>query len=319
MSPEKRLVELDHFRGLALWLMVAGNFLAGVAWVPALFKHAPDVGLTIADTIAPFFIFAIGLTYRQAFARRFHTQGVLPAYLHYVKRYATLIAIGFVLSSGEIWVNVNQGGVNWGVLQSIGIAGLTMLLFVRKPPQFRLISGIILLAIYQYLYARYWHQVIINSPHGGWQGALGWTAMLIITTVIADYYYARPLKRAVLLPCLLLVTGLICHYFIPISKNRVSPSYVLVGLGISGLIFTAFAYHYQKSQLEIGWLSRWGKNPLIIFLLHNFLLALFVLPPIPQWYREAKVWLTICQVALLLFCIDLLMRHLEKRRLIISL
>jgi predicted acyltransferase len=37
---------LDEFRGLAIIGMVAANFLAGVASVPAWFKHAPDAGLT---------------------------------------------------------------------------------------------------------------------------------------------------------------------------------------------------------------------------------------------------------------------------------
>jgi len=42
---DARSVALDQFRGFAIVSMVAANFLAGIASVPAWFKHAPDSGL----------------------------------------------------------------------------------------------------------------------------------------------------------------------------------------------------------------------------------------------------------------------------------
>jgi len=51
----ERIEAVDQYRGLAIVLMVIANHLADIA-------SAPDVGLTPIDLIAPFFIFAIGLT-----------------------------------------------------------------------------------------------------------------------------------------------------------------------------------------------------------------------------------------------------------------
>ena len=61
--PTARDRAIDRFRGLAILLMVIANFLEHVSTVPGWLKHAPDVGLTVVDFIAPAFIFAIGLTF----------------------------------------------------------------------------------------------------------------------------------------------------------------------------------------------------------------------------------------------------------------
>ena len=58
-----RISSIDWFRGFAILTMVLANYMGGVALIPAWLKHAPDVGLTVIDLIAPFFIFAIGLTF----------------------------------------------------------------------------------------------------------------------------------------------------------------------------------------------------------------------------------------------------------------
>ena len=63
MNSNLRFDAVDQFRGLAIVLMVLANYLAGVDIVPAWLRHAPDIGLTVIDLIAPFFIFAIGITY----------------------------------------------------------------------------------------------------------------------------------------------------------------------------------------------------------------------------------------------------------------
>ncbi|MBE3065438.1 MAG: DUF1624 domain-containing protein [Spirochaetes bacterium] len=67
---------VDKYRGLAIILMVIANHLADIASVPAGLKHAPDVGLTPIDLIAPFFIFAIGLTYGPSYRGRLSRDGL---------------------------------------------------------------------------------------------------------------------------------------------------------------------------------------------------------------------------------------------------
>ncbi len=65
-----RVPGIDGLRGLAVLTMAAGNLGIGVAWVPEFLKHAPDVGFTVADLVAPLFVVLSGFTLGPAVGRR---------------------------------------------------------------------------------------------------------------------------------------------------------------------------------------------------------------------------------------------------------
>ena len=65
-----REIAIDRFRGALVMLMVIGDYLSGIAFVPEFLKHAPDIGLTVADLVAPAFVFVIGLNIGPSFSRR---------------------------------------------------------------------------------------------------------------------------------------------------------------------------------------------------------------------------------------------------------
>jgi predicted acyltransferase len=113
--------------------MVLANYMGQVQVIPAWLKHAPDVGLTVIDLIAPFFIFAIGLTYGLSFHRRLERDGALAAYSHFFVRFLTIVGLGAVISAGETALGDNPSGVDWGVLQAIGMAGLITLIVISLP------------------------------------------------------------------------------------------------------------------------------------------------------------------------------------------
>ena len=131
MNNENRLDSIDAFRGLAIAGMVIANFIAGVEWVPAWLKHAPDAGFTIIDLVAPMFVFAIGLTYVPSAKRRLAREGAWKMTQHFVTRFFAILGIGALLSAGEIALEVDGQTINWGVLQAIGVAGLVTLTFIR--------------------------------------------------------------------------------------------------------------------------------------------------------------------------------------------
>ena len=60
MPQTKRIEAIDQFRGLTIIGMVLANYLAGVRSAPPCLRHADDIGLTVIDLVAPFFIFEIG-------------------------------------------------------------------------------------------------------------------------------------------------------------------------------------------------------------------------------------------------------------------
>ena len=47
--------------------MVIANFLADKTIVPAFLKHAPDIGLTVIDLIAPLFVVAMAAPFRDSY------------------------------------------------------------------------------------------------------------------------------------------------------------------------------------------------------------------------------------------------------------
>jgi predicted acyltransferase len=295
-----RITAIDQFRGFAILLMVLADYFNNISTIPAWLKHAPDIGYTIIDLVAPLFVFAIGLTYGKSFRRRLDRDGAWRAYNHFFSRNLALIGLGLLITLGGVLSSNYPSGTNWGLLQALGAAGLITLPFIKINARYRWIIGIILLAIYQLLLDQYWLEMVINAVHNGTQGALSWGAMLIITTSFGDLY--QRVDRQKLFPwlsLLILIIGGLITLIVPISKHRASASYVLVSLGLSGLIFIFFHLLDSKYKVSLPILTDWGKNPLLLYILHGLFLGLFVIPPFPGWYFSAPVWLVIIQATVL--------------------
>jgi predicted acyltransferase len=312
---KNRLDSIDQFRGLAIILMVLVNYAADVQTVPAWFKHAPDIGLTIADLVAPMFIFAIGLTFGISARKRREREGLGKTIEHFVRRYLAILGIGAILSAGETMLGMNPSGIDWGALQAIGGAGLVTLLVIFLPTKLRFFLGVGLLAVYQVLVNAFWLDQILRSPHGGMIGTLSWAAILILATVLADLFHNESQRNYFYLACALtLMIGIALAFIVLVSKNRVSASYVLISLGVSGLVFSLF--HLSRTNLSL--LSAWGQNPILLYLLHYPLLALVVLPDIPTWHVQAPLWLAGLQALALVVILSWIALGWQKRKFVFS-
>jgi predicted acyltransferase len=315
-----RLPAVDHFRGFAILMMAVMNHLLGVETLPAWLQHTPDAGLTVTDLGAPWFIFAIGLTYRLSFGRRAACSGRAHAYGHFVRRAAILFAFGFIMAYADTRLRRNLPGTGWSPLQAIAVAVLLTLPLITLPLRWRLIAGAVLLAGYQILLDRYWLPLALGSVHGGPPGALGWTAMLILSTVFADLA-ATPDRRKLYASALAVACagGFALSAWVPISKARVSASYVLVSLAVSAALYALFYVLTERVGWRSAGLTAWGRNPLVLYLLLNVLLALLVLPDIPAWHAEAPFWLAAAQALVLAATLSRVAFWLDKRGMVISL
>jgi predicted acyltransferase len=316
-----RILSIDRFRGFAILMMVLANFMGGVNLIPAWLKHAPDVGLTVIDLIAPFFIFAIGLTFGLSFQRRLTRDGAFKTYSQFFTRYLAIIGLGAVISAGETAFRVNPSGIDWGVLQAIGMAGLLTLTVIRLPSPYRWIIGIVILVVYQILLDNLWLDVVVRSPHGGLFGSLGWAAMLILSTALADLFHAKDHWNKAF-PWVILVmmgVGIALAFLSPISKHRVSASYVLVSLAASGLLFLLFHWSTRQWACSGRFLVAWGKNPLVLYFLHYFIIGIFFLPGIPGFYQEAAWWLILLEMAVLIGGISAVAYWLHRKNIVIAL
>ena len=316
----ERLDSIDQFRGFAILLMVLADYLARPQNVPAWLKHAHDVGLTVIDLIAPLFIFAIGLTYGMSFRRRLARSGGWQTGVDFIRRYAALIGIGFLLTLLGDLTGVYPSTVNWGLLQAIGAAGLLTLLVIWLRWPWRLLAGLVLLAAYQVLLDRFWLQNVLEAIHGGPWAAFAWGSMLILSTVLADLYHDATRRRFYgLLSVITLVVGIGLAFAVPVSKNRVSASYVLITVGASALVFGVFHLLDSRWKLRLPLLTEWGKNALLLYLLHGVLIGVFALPPVPGWYMEAPPWLIALQAAALVAVLSWVGGYLDRRGLYFTL
>lgn len=101
-----RISAIDHFRGLAVFCMIFFQLIAHFTCFGVLSRiasHNISIGIvilrstTIADLIAPMFMFAIALTYKMSFEKRLVTHGRFATNLHFLLRYLGLIGIGAIL------------------------------------------------------------------------------------------------------------------------------------------------------------------------------------------------------------------------------
>jgi predicted acyltransferase len=316
-----RLEAIDQFRGFAILLMILANYLANIELVPAWLKHADDIGYTVIDLIAPMFIFAIGLTYGLSFRRRLERDGAWKTYQHFIIRYMALLGMGFLASLVWELSGIEPPSINWGLLQALGAAGLLTLPFIRLHAAWRWGIGLGILAIYQVLLDRFWLADVMIAPHNGPWGALSWGAMLILATAVADLYHDERLSRRVypLVSAGLVIAGLALSLLVPLSKHRASASYVILSLGLSGMVFCGFHLLQEFYQRKLPLLTDWGRNPLILYVLHYVILGIYALPDIPTWYVEAPLWLIILQLAALIGILSWVGHYLNQRKLYFAL
>ncbi len=309
-----RLEAIDQYRGLAILLMVLADYLSRIQRVPAWLKHASGgTGLTIVDLIAPLFLFAIALTFKPSWERRLARDGRKEATCHFIRRYLALIGIGFL----------TPPGFSWGLLQAIGGAGLILLLVIQLPPLPRLAAGGVLLGGFQVLMELVWgHRVTGTSSWCEIEGTLGWAAMLILASVLAEWFQDQPRGRRNLFLGGLgaLVLGSVLTIWIGISQYFVSASYVLISLGASSLLYLGIDLLTDELRFRLPLLIAWGKNPLILYLLHYWIwIYAFLYPDARTWHHHAPVWLIVLQAAGFVGILSLIAWYLDRRGWVVSL
>jgi len=317
----KQLEAIDQFRGFAIFLMILANYMNNVSIIPAWLKHSDDVGYTGIDLVAPMFVFAMGLTYGLSFRHRLSRDGAWNTYQHFLTRYLALVGMGYLITLVWELSGIQPPSVNWGLLQALGAAGLIALLFIRLSSLWRWGVGLVMLATYQLLLDRFWLEDVLIAPHNGPWGAMSWGAMLILSTAMADLYHDhRHSRRAFsLLSVGLLVIGLFLSLLVPLSKDRASASYVLLSLGLSGLVFYGFHLLHQYRHLILPILTDWGRNPLLLYLLHYVILGIYAIPLGSYWYTQAPLWLSLVQLSVMIIILSWVGKFLSQRKLYFAL
>lgn len=272
LKNKPRLESVDSFRGFAIMSMILVNFLAFYNATPSYLKHATGIGITFADIVAPMFLFVLGMMYRKSIRRRFASEGRWNTYVQFGKRYILILFIG--LAGG--CVSKMSITFDWGILQAIGLAGLVALPFMELKSSSRIAAALLLIIIHQLAIIPVAQDIIIVSEHGGPIATLGWTSIILISSISGDLLITdnitKSIKDIAILGSSCTIIGLATLLLFSISKPLISSSYIFITTGASALTFILFAYVTDKAHLRIPTLAVLGKNALVIFLFHYIII-----------------------------------------------
>jgi len=314
-----RDLALDQLRGLSIVAMLWANALEHVRVVPAWLKHAPDVGLTVVDLIAPTFIFAVGLTWGASVRRRAEQAGAARTIEWVVRRSMALVGLGALFTLGETSYGFNPHGVQWGTLQAIGMASLLSAPLVFFRPRVRLGLALVLAAAYQWALDASWLPTVLASSHAGLQGSLSWTALLLLSTVFGDLARRQAWGQFGALAVALGLAGMALAPWFPVSKHRMSVSFDLVVVALAAGAYLASRAWVRWQGGAVPGLVTWGRNPLVLYISHLFALAVLLVPAAPGWHVEAPAWLAVLQVLGLQLLLHAWALWLERRGLFFTL
>ena len=154
----KRIKSIDRFRGFCVFCMIIFQFLKNfpsLGFIARLADHSLTTGIviapgmTIADFIAPAFIFAVGLTYLLSFNKWQKKYGTKMAVFHYIERALAIIGLGTFLDLCNKMLDMFGGSYqlnafDWTVFafSMVAILGLILrlLTLIPKLKKFKVIA-----------------------------------------------------------------------------------------------------------------------------------------------------------------------------------
>lgn len=292
-TPKKRIASMDQIRGYAIFGMLLVDYFEAFDASTEQLHHYKD-HMTYADTIAPLFLFVVGMGMRLSMKRRVQQDGLGQARRDMLKRYLLLVLIAFTLYTGYLW----------DALMNIGLAGLIALWVADKKPVVRVGVAFGFVAVYQAVFSftsyggwmtraiEYkgdtmpivWKLIPIGTELVDWPGNGGplghwsWLFMLIAGTIAYDIMATRDTKKIVV-GCFawgaaLSIAGWALHFAWPglkeewiFSKNATTAPYVFWSTGLSFFTMLAFYVVCDLIKVSVPHLTVFGMNPLAIYIL----------------------------------------------------
>ena len=299
-----RLLSLDFYRGLTMFLLIAefshifthmvspeleGSF---IYWLGTQFHHVKWEGLRFWDLIQPFFMFIVGVAMPLSFSKRMAKGDSMKLVTRHVfKRAFLMLFLGWALyciDPGKIVFRFQN------VLAQLGVAYVLAFVVIRKPVAVQIAFSVILILVAEGLYRFFpvagfdqafvpgenfgaWFNILISGKEDGGHWAMFNavpTAAHTIWGVIAGQLLMsnKPEMKKLRLLVIAGVVGLIIGYglssFTPIIK-RISTSTFVFASGGWSLLALALCYwliDIKKYQKGVLFFAIVGMNPLFIYL-----------------------------------------------------
>ena len=258
-TSNSRLLALDAFRGLTVFLMLLVNNVALDKFTPDQLLHAPwGGGLTLADMVFPWFLFATGTSIPLAFTSSQKRNSSILAWIwKVIKRSFWLFALGCLMVS-----SLNHAPTfSLGVLQLIALAFLIGALCYPLPVIARGLLVVVLLG-------GYWASIRYGSLPGftagifeesnnfihalnrlhleslglrGLTSAIPTAALVIISSFIGDMFKQSlsPIRKGITLMLIglgLVLLGSLWSLDLEFNKAVWTPSYILFSSGTAAFV-----------------------------------------------------------------------------------
>jgi len=304
MKTEERLLSLDFFRGLTMFLLIAefanlfpylvapeleGTFIYALG---TQLHHCEWQGLHFWDLIQPFFMFIVGVAMPLSFAKR-AARGDSGKSItrHVLKRSALLLLFGWALYC------IDPGRIEFhfqNVLAQLSVTYLLAFLVMKKPVWFQISFSIALLLLSEALYRFFpldgfdqpfvaghnfgaWFnlQISSNVRGGHWAmfNAIPTTAhtiwgVLAGQLLMSNRTARQKLIRLVLFGLAALIIGYALSNLTPIIKRISTSTFVLVSGGwtLMALALSYWLIDVLKYHKGVLAFSVVGMNPLFIYL-----------------------------------------------------
>jgi len=285
---ESRVLSIDVFRGFTIASMIFVNTANSFGTTPIWINHAVPKGLTPTDLVAPFFIFAIAITYGNTWNKLKNIKA-LDQYTAFGKRYLALFAMGTL---GSIRLEEGIPTLGWETFSYIGVAGMVTLFFIASSWKIRLAVAIVLLVVYQILLDFVFMDVILAQTEGGLFGAMSWSAMMLLSTVVAHSLEVKKFINFLWSGSIILTAGIISLFVLEAnglsgcSRPLVSSSYGLISIGAACIVYYIIYLIFDVKKSDPSrkdfknsvqnLFSVLGKNPFFIFIIHGLLIEIVI-------------------------------------------
>jgi predicted acyltransferase len=301
---KERLLSLDAFRGFTIFGMIIVNNPGSWEHVYSPLLHSHWAGCTPTDLVFPFFLFIVGVSMWFSF-KAFDYKLSKRAFIKIVRRSLVIFLVGAFLNAFPFtdfqWLTFRIMGVLQRIALTYALSAILCMLLNKRNLIIAAIS--ILLGYFLILIAGSGHEpfslagnlvrqfdvAVFGEQHlykgfgipfdpEGLLSTLPSIATVIIGFLTGSFLESSENKEPVLLRfmlvgALLILSGIIASYAMPIIKALWTSSYVLYTAGLALVSLSFFIYAIDlKGWRKIGQpFIIFGSNPLFIYALSGIL------------------------------------------------
>ena len=241
-SPDRssRILSLDQFRGYAVLAMFVVNYWGHMTVGPGFLKHH-NTYFSVADSVMPSFLFAVGMSFRLTVLREQKRSTARQWRGRYFRRSMALVCISVILygfgttfsswneitaeSLGEFLAKFLKADL-WEVLAIIGVTQILVLPWISRPVWTRLIAIAMCLAVHATISQLFNFAFVQGVPNtldkwlgtngvrawdGGIFGVINWCVPMLFGSIAYDYVRAdaagKSSRRLLIVGLVLMILG----------------------------------------------------------------------------------------------------------------